>query len=155
MANGDDGAGARLQQVPWQIMAFAATIIAQTWWIGSKIGTMDSEITNLERRTSIIESTGSPQLGAIKTDLAINGRRVQILEETFGQKIPEAVATNARQDERIASTMRDIESLKKSIADNTSFLQEALLRQRDLVSQMAILKEQVQRLQDAHMSKGG
>lgn len=134
--------------IPWQVLAFAVTIIAQTWWIGSKIGTMDSEIINLDRRMNTIEAIGSPQIGAIKSDLAVDNRRLQTLEDLVYTKIPEAVGLNARQDERISQATRDINAIQSWQKEQMSFIQEVLLRHRELGVEVTALKEQVSRLQN-------
>jgi hypothetical protein len=87
-------------------------LIGQTWWIASKIGGIEAEVVSTERRLVVVEQTGSPALQGIRTETAINGRRIDSIEAAIGNKLSDLTIITAGIQARQSDVLQEVLRLR-------------------------------------------
>lgn len=156
-------------QVNWQIVAIVFGLIGQAWWLATDLSATKTsvaqlgvalqnkaehgETSDLARRISTIEQLGSPVLQGLRTQIDVNTRRLDTLEQYVPGTITKLTTQDAQQLERIIALQHEMDRLRDwRVARSAAAPQEAATIAQ-LKAQIAELHGRLDRLAAAQAGK--
>jgi chromosome segregation ATPase len=110
--------------VTWTIVAIGLSVIGYAWYLAAQQGTSQNQITDLERRMATLETSGSPGVQALKTQLEINSNRLGIVEQSIGKNINDLLIQNATQDSVLKDVQGEVGRLRDWRVSETNEISE-------------------------------